>query len=299
MVTIWPAFAKDFACKANACRHTCCRGWEIDIDADTAEWYLSLQGTLGDELRQNIAEEAGTYSFRLTADERCPFLRPDGLCRLILGLGEENLCEICTMHPRFFVYCGNFELAGFGLACEKATELLLQADSLCFRAENGTQNLDFLALLQLLGHPVPELWLQMPAELTQADISFLLTQMMATEPIDDDWTGQVKTLQHEQAKLPAFYADCLSRQAETLPMRVTSYLLYRQMDKTEAYDMRTLCLYARLNTVFVYLLSFVTGNLAEALRRWSEQIEYDEENTAQLLAACGKSEYLFLRGKSR
>lgn len=102
IVTVWPDFAPDFVCKADKCRHSCCRGWEIDIDAATAAWYLTLDGEIGEELRQNIVQaEDGTYSFRLTPEERCPFLRADGLCRLILTLDEDALCEICTMHPRF------------------------------------------------------------------------------------------------------------------------------------------------------------------------------------------------------
>ena len=125
IVTVWPDFAADFVCKADRCQHSCCRGWEIDIDEATAAYYASLDGPLGEALRANIDVQAdGTHAFHLTADEHCPFLRADGLCRLIREIGEEALCEVCTMHPRFFIMSGGVELAGFGLACEKAVELL-------------------------------------------------------------------------------------------------------------------------------------------------------------------------------
>lgn len=35
MTLIYPATADAFHCIADACRHTCCKGWEIDIDPDT------------------------------------------------------------------------------------------------------------------------------------------------------------------------------------------------------------------------------------------------------------------------
>ena len=35
MTLIYPATADAFRCIADACRHTCCKGWEIDIDPDT------------------------------------------------------------------------------------------------------------------------------------------------------------------------------------------------------------------------------------------------------------------------
>ena len=92
IITVWPDFADAFVCKADTCQHTCCRGWEIDIDAATVAYYDSLEGPIGEELRRNIDAQAdGTHSFHLTADEQCPFLREDGLCRLIRTLGEEAL----------------------------------------------------------------------------------------------------------------------------------------------------------------------------------------------------------------
>ena len=202
IVTVWPDFADAFVCKADRCQHTCCRGWEIDIDAATAAYYDSLEGPIGEELRENIDAQAdGTHSFHLTQDERCPFLREDGLCRLIRTLGEEALCEVCTMHPRFFIMSGQLELAGFGLACEKAVELLLAADSLRLRAEGESQSFDFGALLAFLGREVPREWLLPPRELTLAQFSFLLAQMKDTEPIDAVWPQQLTALRLDCKKL--------------------------------------------------------------------------------------------------
>ena len=290
IVTVWPDFAEDFACKADRCQHSCCRGWEIDIDAATAAYYASLEGPLGEALRENIDVLAdGTHAFHLTVDEHCPFLREDGLCRLIREIGEEALCEVCTMHPRFFIMSGTVELAGFGLACEKAVELLLSADSLRLRAEGESQSFDFGALLAFLGKAVPREWLLPPARLTLAQFSFLLAQMKDTEPIDDAWPQQLTALRLDCHKLLPRYAKLLAAQGADAAEKLVSYILYRQLDKAERYGMEALCRYARFSAAFVYLLAAETQDLPEAVRRWSEQIEYDEENTARLIRACGRA----------
>ena len=96
-----PADYEDFACLASACRHTCCAGWEIDIDPETAALYGQVPGPFGARLRACIRQEEEGFSFALDAEDRCPMLRKDGLCEIILRLGLEALCQICADHPRF------------------------------------------------------------------------------------------------------------------------------------------------------------------------------------------------------
>ena len=47
MTLIYPATADAFRCIADACRHTCCKGWEIDIDPDTRAKYAAMTGEIG------------------------------------------------------------------------------------------------------------------------------------------------------------------------------------------------------------------------------------------------------------
>ena len=47
MITVYPSYYKDFTCIAGDCRHSCCIGWEIDIDDETLEKYRSIGGAFG------------------------------------------------------------------------------------------------------------------------------------------------------------------------------------------------------------------------------------------------------------
>ncbi|MBE6587398.1 MAG: hypothetical protein E7647_03170 [Ruminococcaceae bacterium] len=122
-----PKYYKDFKCIADRCRHSCCIGWEIDIDKASLEKYEKADGVYGDSIRQSI-ERGETPHFRLAEDERCPHLDGRGLCRIICNLGEEYLCDICREHPRFYNFSGGRGEAGIGLSCEEAARIILSSD---------------------------------------------------------------------------------------------------------------------------------------------------------------------------
>ena len=98
-----PGYYKKFKCIAEACRHSCCIGWEIDVDADAVLRYRALCDR---NILESIDFSAEAPHFELRADGRCPHLDGRGLCRIICEHGEEYLCDICREHPRFY----NFSL---------------------------------------------------------------------------------------------------------------------------------------------------------------------------------------------
>ena len=121
MKLIAPEGYEDFTCIADACRHTCCKGWEIDIDDASAERYKSLPGGTGNMLRQWMEVDEDGVRFRLQGEEeRCPLLMDSGLCRLICEQGEEALCQVCRDHPRFRHFMTDRTEIGLGLCCEEA-----------------------------------------------------------------------------------------------------------------------------------------------------------------------------------
>ena len=117
MRLVVPSYYDRFHCIGSACRHNCCIGWEIDIDDTTAEAYQHIDGALGCRLQQHIANTDNVPHFILGTDERCPFLNLDNLCDIILELGEEALCDICTDHPRFRNVLPDRTEMGIGLCC--------------------------------------------------------------------------------------------------------------------------------------------------------------------------------------
>ncbi len=129
MKTYTPNYYAAFHCIADRCRHSCCMGWEIMIDDAALSLYHDLEGELGEKLRRNITENEDGASFRLNAEERCPFLQADGLCELICKGGEALLCDICALHPRYFNELPTRDECGLGFSCEEACRVILSSEA--------------------------------------------------------------------------------------------------------------------------------------------------------------------------
>ena len=135
MKEIVPDYYKDFRCIADKCRHSCCIGWEIDIDEETLDLYNSIDGILGEKLKASITHSDGSSFFTLDEKERCPFLNEKNLCEIILNKGENCLCQICSDHPRFRSFFDSHIEIGLGLCCEAAGDLILKnTDTVSFAA---------------------------------------------------------------------------------------------------------------------------------------------------------------------
>ena len=87
MKLLAPEYYNDFKCIADKCRHSCCVGWEIDVDGDTMARYEALDSGYGPEIIGSI-EKGDTPHFRLCEKDRCPHLDERGLCRIITELGK-------------------------------------------------------------------------------------------------------------------------------------------------------------------------------------------------------------------
>ena len=270
----YPDFYPRFRCKAGACRHSCCRGWEIDVDEDSAAYYRALPGLLGEDLRRALREDAEGCHFALDEEERCPFLLPDGLCRVIAELGEDALCDICALHPRFFQELGEDELWGLGLSCEAATELLLETPELRFCCDETGEETDLSGLLQRLGIVAPADALRYRPGIDERRRRALLERFAATEPIDDRWPRELEAL--AATPLP-------ERVDGARYQRVYEYLLFRQIQRARELGWDRLAAYAGLCTDLIALWDAAAPDTAEHVRRLSEQIEYSTENVDILM----------------
>ena len=282
MLSVVPEFYPRFSCRAGACRHSCCRGWEIDVDDTSAARYRALPGPLGDTLRQALFEDEGGWHFRLDEEERCPLLRRDGLCRLILERGEDALCDICALHPRFFLDCGDVELGGLGLSCEAASALLLETEG-PLRYAAGERLLTLPELLEQLGVQAAEGELRFSPCLDGARYEALLRALRDTEPIDARWPEEIDALLSSLDRLLPQAAAYARRCDRTRYENLLGYVLYRQLDRLEELGFARLLAYARGCADYVFLRDAEEEDTAEHLRRWSEQIEYSTENVDFLL----------------
>lgn len=283
MLSIFPKFYKNFLCKADKCKHSCCKGWEIDIDEETAGKYLAMTGELGAEIRQNIGKNEDSYFFKLTEDERCPFLQKNGLCKIILNIGEENICEICTMHPRFFTMLDDVELCGVGLSCEKTCELLLGDEKdLVFYIED-TEELSFSEVLAVIGLNLPNEMQEFSLAANAENINKVLEIMAKTEPIDENWSKELSIMQDmDNVELKA--KEYLENSDKNILNKLYQYILYRQLERLVDIDIEALINYAQYSILFIILHTMISKELGESVRRWSEQIEYDTDNVDLILA---------------
>ena len=113
-----------FRCIASSCPDSCCKDWDVQVDAASAAYYRSLGGDLGDRLRQVLHDEDGE-TYITIENRRCPMWRTDGLCRIQAELGEQALCKTCRDFPRLTHDYGDFIEMGLELSCPEAARLIL------------------------------------------------------------------------------------------------------------------------------------------------------------------------------
>lgn len=126
MEIITPRYYREFRCLASVCPDSCCKEWDVEVDAASAARYRALPGELGDALRSALAEENGNTILR-QANGRCPMWRQDGLCRIQAQLGEEALCQVCRDFPRLRHDYGDFVELGLEMSCPEAARLIFSA----------------------------------------------------------------------------------------------------------------------------------------------------------------------------
>ena len=121
---IWNVY-EQFRCIAEKCPDSCCQGWEVDVDETAAAYYRTLDGTLGERLRQVLKTQDGA-SYMALENGRCPMWRQDGLCQIQAELDHDGLCQVCREYPRLYMDYGDFAEWGLELSCPEAARLLFQ-----------------------------------------------------------------------------------------------------------------------------------------------------------------------------
>ena len=308
MKTIVPNYYPKFSCIAEACHHSCCVGWEIDIDPESLARFRSVPGAIGARLKESICENADGACFRLDETERCPFLNGDGLGDLILDLGSDCLCQICADHPRFRNFFSDREEIGLGLCCEAAARLILeQAEPVRMivledvgvdGALSGDEafilrlRTEIIVALQnrslrfeervddmLRALHIPPLHFHMP------DWAAFLLDL---ERLDDGWTDRLQAL----SSAPSLPLPCVP-EMETAFEQLAVYLLTRHLPGAlEDGDIagRIACAVLILHLINALCAAeiqkkgtFRMEDLVEIARMYSSEIEYSDENLYAIL----------------
>ena len=258
MKLIYPNYYKNFKCIQSACRHNCCIGWEIDIDAQTLSFYQQYP-----YIMDHI--DANPPHFILDKQERCPFLNADNLCEIIARLGEDALCDICASHPRFHNEFEDHTEIGLGLCCEAAGRLILsQTHPVKF---NGLPHSHpSIQAIQNRKRPIDER-LPSPPNRSWSQI------LRSLERMDRSWDDMLDLLDAPQS--PDFDRHMKDRQAEYEQLAV--YLQYRHNNL--AFTSFGYHLIHQIGAAFFHKYGhFTFEDQVELCRLFSCEIEYSEEN---------------------
>ena len=125
MLITKPDYFDHFQCIAGNCPDSCCKEWDVQVDPESAAYYRSLPGSLGNRLREVLREEDGETVMTII-DGRCPMWRADGLCRIQAELGEKALCKTCREFPRLTHDYGDFLELQLELSCPEAAKFILR-----------------------------------------------------------------------------------------------------------------------------------------------------------------------------
>ncbi len=286
MDIIIPSYYPDFECIADRCRHSCCVGWEIDIDEDTAEYYREVEGEIGERLRDRIKCEDGTYSFALDERERCPFLAENGLCDIICSLGEEALCQICADHPRFKNHLSDCTEVGLGLCCEEAARLIhtYSEPFELYSCEGGgctltpfeewklTRRHEYFDILTDRTLPVEERISHL--DISEADAEALIPFYRTLERLDHEWDICLDRYSSYKVNIP-----------ETAKEQLLNYFIYRYPVNAE--DEEDFYAYMRFALLSYRMIIGVCEDsiegLLEAARMYSSEIEYSTDNVDEII----------------
>ena len=283
-----PKYYESFKCIADGCTHSCCMGWRISIDPQSAAKYAELGGEYASAIRESIAHDADGAYIPLTECGRCPHLSEKGLCRIIEEYGEDCIAQICREHPRFYNDQGDRIEVGLGASCPEASRIILASqidDELKPICEDDEE----------AGAPALEVYKHrgVALEILKAcdgynEVEDRLCEIYRIPRTLFD-VGARRMLFDGLEYLHADTRDMITsiggvKIDDEYSARMLWYFLYRHLcgieDESEA---RTIIAFALLSVHAVWSICSEVGEITEALRIYSEEIEYSTDNVEALM----------------
>lgn len=308
-----PEYYSKFHCIASACPDSCCKEWDVDVDAEATERYRALPGALGARLRE-VLRDTDNGTVMTIVDGRCPMWRQDGLCRIQAELGHDALCAVCRQFPRLTHDYGDFLEQDLELSCPEAARLILtEDDRVCIEeAPGGEADYDTLAMNTLLRSRSEILdFLRNTACPLPQSLTILLLYGHAVQGELDG--GEAVCLQPEEilagapniagaGDMDALFAffrglEILTPQwaaqleAGPQPLRWDARLRAFARYMVRRYWLQAISDYdlicrVKFTVTACLLLSALDGDLEETAQRFSKEIENDPDNVEAILDAA-------------
>lgn len=293
-----PNYYHKFKCIADKCKHNCCIGWEIDIDDDTMMLYESLDEPLGEKIRANITGDIP--HFVLAEGDRCPMLLKNGLCEIISRYGEDAICDICYLHPRFKNFYSDFTETGLGLACEEAARIILcETDKFSVeipeKAELTNGEKDFFAerkdVFAILTDRSVNIydrlsWLAKKyGQEFDFSLDLLLEKYKSLEILDNSWIKEIDKLKGVELNEEIFRKDTYQTVFEQLAV----YFIFRHLsgavydgDCAKRVKFALVSCYF-IGALFQCNMPLEQEKMIDIVRMYSSEIEYAAENTEAIM----------------
>ena len=289
-----------FKCIANKCRHTCCAGWEIKIDSESLAKYKRENSKFSLALQKGINFRKAR--FKTDKMKRCAFLKKDGLCDLIINLGEESLCKVCSLHPRFRNFFSDRIETGLDFACEEATRIILSFDGKIaptIHSNDSDEKLTFIEERILdfrekavsivysditFNEKISSLLSLCKANVTENDFSKVLKKFTRFEKLDKSWSARLKKLKGKTFSLS------INENLKNCFEQFLANSLYKHISSAED------VLGAQARTIAVilslWIINSILGSekgskddfnlLCDIVRAYSSEVEYSEKNLISL-----------------
>lgn len=298
-----PDYYNDFECIKDKCNHSCCIGWEIDIDKDTLEKYKKIDGPFAERLKNNIINDDNSY-FKLGLDNRCPFLNEDNLCDIYIELGKDFLCQICSDHPRFRNFFDTRTEIGIGMCCEASAEIILthkpKMTLIPISENNNCEHEDEEVFFNLrkkafdiiqnrdicVDKRIENLIKAFEIEIPQKTFDEWIDVYLSLENLDEGWTNLLKKSRGKKIG----YLKCFDKEKWQIAFeQLIIYFIYRHMhegivgNNISAYLAFCIVSFNTIRNLCAISGETSLEEMQNISRMYSSEIEYSTENMDELI----------------
>ncbi len=281
----------------------------MNIDAQSLTAYKNDKSPFQETLKKGVNFKKA--SFKTDNDGSCFFLNKDGLCEIIINLGEKSLCQVCSDHPRFRAFFNDRIETGLGFCCEEASKIILsfkdKISPVLVSDDGKLIELDFIQknILEFrtsalnivqdrnldINQRIDNLLSLCKARVTGEDLAKILRTFFSLERLDKTWTARLKSVKKNGINI---------RTHEKLAHYAEQFLangLYRHLyDAEDTVSVRARTIFCVLgwwliNSVFIQEQATGIDDftlLSDVVRAYSAEVEYSQKNLDKLFSFAYK-----------